>query len=146
MRFRATVTVAAAAVGAALLTAAPAHASSYDHKDPYKSGCGNSAYPVRTAAMKFNGTKVGKIQLMWSPRCRTNWTEIRVPSGQSGTIWVETKKKRDTFHYKAGNGGRHWGDMLTANGVCAWGSAAGNGKNSGDSSNGKTTRACGRAG
>ncbi|NUR90122.1 MAG: DUF2690 domain-containing protein [Nonomuraea sp.] len=143
VRFRAVAVAGAAAVAASLLATVPADAASYRGKDPYKSGCGSYGYAVRTEAMKYRGVKVGTIKLMWSPKCKTNWTEIKVHPSKSGTIWVDAaKQKAVTFHYKAGNGGRHWGNMIPANNICAWGSATAVGRNSGDVSSGKTGKAC----
>ncbi|MEU6790448.1 DUF2690 domain-containing protein [Nonomuraea wenchangensis] len=145
--------VAATAIGAAavtILAGSPAHAQAalkpYDHQDPYRSGCGNSARVVRTAAIKtrFND-KVGTVKLMWSGKCKTNWTEITTMSSASGTIRVYRNGAYNTFQFKKGNGGRHWGNMLYANNVCAWGSASiqWNGGRGGQTGTGTTSKACG---
>ncbi|MEW9547131.1 DUF2690 domain-containing protein [Nonomuraea sp. NPDC050783] len=143
--------VVATAVGAAavtLLAGSPAHAAMkpYDHKDPYRSGCGNSARVVRTAAItsRANG-KVGTVKLMWSGKCKTNWVEISTGTSMSGTINVYTADGRyDAFSFKKGNGGRHWGDMLWANNMCAWGGASvqWNGGRGGQNGAGTTGKAC----
>ncbi|MCK2221136.1 YjfA family protein [Actinomadura sp. ATCC 31491] len=146
--------VVATAVGAAavtLLAGSPAVAQAaalkpYDHKDPYRSGCGNSARAVRTAPInsRANG-RVGTIKLMWSGKCKTNWTEITTATSASGMISVYRNGASDTFHFKKGNGGRHWGNMLYANNVCAWGSATvqWNGGRGGQNGSGSTGKACG---
>ncbi|MFF0307597.1 DUF2690 domain-containing protein [Streptosporangium sp. NPDC004379] len=125
MRIR-TVATALAVAGVTLVAAAPANAQSYyDHKDPYRTGCGNTARVVKKADItsRANGT-VGTVRLMWSSRCKTNWTEISVSSTARGSVRVYTNRSSDTFRFKAGNHGRHWGNMLRAPGVCAWGAAS----------------------
>ncbi|MEO3798783.1 DUF2690 domain-containing protein [Nonomuraea sp. B1E8] len=142
--------VTGAVAAAALFAGSPANAQAakpYDHQDPYKSGCGNSARAVKTAKIKSraHGT-IGTIKLMWSGRCKTNWTEIKVGASMSGTIKVYARDGRyDTFSYKAGNGGRHWGDMIWANNMCAWGSATAQwgGGRGGQNGSGTTAKACG---
>ncbi|WP_188191286.1 DUF2690 domain-containing protein [Nonomuraea sp. SYSU D8015] len=135
MKLRVAATAVGAAAAMALVAGSPAHAQAahrYDHKDPYRSGCGNSARVVETADIKsrIHG-EVGTIKLMWSGKCKTNWVEIRTAKSATGTIRLYTGKGRttkvakiDTFSFKKGNGGRHWGNMLYANNVCAWGSVS----------------------
>ncbi|MFB4282730.1 DUF2690 domain-containing protein [Nonomuraea sp. MTCD27] len=143
--------VAAIAIGAmTLLAGSPAHAQAalkpYDHQDPYRSGCGNSARAVKSATIKSRAHgQVGTIKLMWSGRCKTNWIEIRTGTSMRGSISVYAADGRyDTFRFKAGNGGRHWGDMLWANNMCAWGSASvqWGGGNGGQNGSGTTGKAC----
>ncbi|MEV1170195.1 DUF2690 domain-containing protein [Nonomuraea sp. NPDC049784] len=144
--------VAATAVGAlaaALLAVAPANAQAkphpYDHQDPAKSGCWNSAKVVRTADIKSRVEKVGTIKLWWSFKCKTNWVEIRSSSSATGTISVYAADKRyDQFRFKAGNKGRHWGNMVEANNMCAYGTVSlqWNGGRGGQNASGSTTRAC----
>lgn len=125
------VATALGAMAAALMVASPAGAQTaanrLDHKDPYQTGCGNSAYEVTRARSTINSRmdgKVGTIKLMWSPKCKTNWIEINTITNGSGHITVRTADGReDVFRYRAGNNGRHWGNMLYANNMCAWGSA-----------------------
>ncbi|MFG1698400.1 DUF2690 domain-containing protein [Nonomuraea sp. NPDC049309] len=142
--------VLAVALGAAVLLAgSPAHAAlkPYDHQDPYKTHCGNYARAVRTGNItsRAHGT-VGTIKLMWSSKCQTNWTEIKVGTTMVGTIHVYTADGRhNSFNFKAGNGGRHWGDMLYGKDMCAWGSASvqwGGGRG-GQNASGSTSKACG---
>ncbi|PRX68445.1 uncharacterized protein DUF2690 [Nonomuraea fuscirosea] len=141
---------AAIVVGAVtLLAGSPAHAQSakpYDHKDPYKSGCGTSARVVKSAKItsRVNG-EVGTIKLMWSGRCKTNWIEVKTGTSMTGTINVYTRDGRhDAFRFKRGNGGRHWGNMLWANNMCAWGSVSvqWNGGRGGQNGSGTTPKAC----
>ncbi|WP_219463235.1 DUF2690 domain-containing protein [Nonomuraea rhizosphaerae] len=148
MKFRVTA-VALGAAAAALLAASPAAAqttaSKYDHKDPYKSGCAGSSWVVKTGKIKSraNGT-VGTIQLWWSAKCKTNWVRVKVPTNAWGSINVYSNKKYDRFVFKKGNGGTHWGNMIEANNVCAWGGAAiqwGNGRG-GQNGQGSTAKAC----
>ncbi|MEV1246879.1 DUF2690 domain-containing protein [Nonomuraea sp. NPDC050022] len=150
MKFRVTA-IAVGAVAAALLTISPASAQAtakpYDHKDPYQTGCGNSAKIVKTGSInsRANG-KVGTIQLWWSGRCKTNWIEIKTATSASGSISVYTEDGRyDRFAFKKGNGGRHWGNMLSANNMCAWGGASvqWNGGRGGQNGAGSTAKACG---
>ncbi|MER6514658.1 DUF2690 domain-containing protein [Nonomuraea sp. NPDC001636] len=149
MRVR-VVATAIGALAAALVAVSPASAQAaakpYDHQDPYKSGCGNSARVVKTAAInsRING-KVGTIKLMWSGKCKTNWTEISTASSATGSINIYTADGRsDRFAFHAGNGGRHWGNMLWANNMCAWGGAAvqWNGGRGGQNGSGSTSKAC----
>ncbi|TDC06786.1 DUF2690 domain-containing protein [Nonomuraea longispora] len=148
VKLRVVAVVTGAVTAAALFAGSPANAQAkpYDHQDPYKSGCGNSARVVKSAKIKSraNGT-VGTIKLMWSGKCKTNWTEIKVGTTMSGTISVYARDGRsDSFTYKAGNGGRHWGDMIWANNMCAWGSASvkwGGGRG-GQNGSGTTGQAC----
>ncbi|MEU0566266.1 DUF2690 domain-containing protein [Nonomuraea sp. NPDC005983] len=147
MKFRVTAT-AVGAIAAALLATSPAQAAAkpYDHKDPYKTGCGNSARAVRTGIMKSRiEPNIGTIKLMWSGTCKTNWIEIKTMTAGYGTINVYTQDGReDRFSYRAGNGGRHWGNMLYGNDMCAWGSASvsWNGGMGGQSGSGGTPKAC----
>ncbi|MGW0801731.1 DUF2690 domain-containing protein [Nonomuraea sp. NPDC002799] len=139
------------AVAVALLAGSPAHAQTsgkrfYDHKDPYKAGCGNSASVVRQGAIKSRiDGQVGTIKLWWSGKCKTNWIEIKTATSVTGSITVRTQDGRaDTFNFKAGNGGRHWGNMLEANNICAWGSTyvRWNGGRGGQYGTGSTPKAC----
>ncbi|MDX3104761.1 DUF2690 domain-containing protein [Nonomuraea angiospora] len=124
--------VAATVLGAmamALFAISPAQAAAkpYDHKDPYRTGCGNQAWAVKTGKIisQANG-RVGTIKLMWSSKCKTNWIEIKLTSKPAsmarGIIHVRTIDARhDSFSFKPGNQGRHWGNMLYAKNICAWG-------------------------
>ena len=145
------ITVAAlSAAAVALLTISPASAATgkqWDGQDPSLSGCGNTGRVVKTANLNspING-KVGTIELWWSSSCQTNWTEIHTVTDGSGTISVYTADGRaNTFPYRAGNGGHHWGNMLWANNMCAWGSATvkWNGGAGGQNGSGTTAKACG---
>lgn len=144
---------AAIAVGAVtLLAGTPAQAQAavfhrYDHQDPYRSGCGNAARAVKSAkiASRVDGS-VGTIKLMWSGRCQTNWIEVQTATSVSGTINLYTADNRhDRFSFKAGNRGRHWGDMLWAKNMCAWGSVSvqWGGGTGGRNGQGTTPKACG---
>lgn len=149
MNFRVATAAAGVLTSALVLlspTAAQAAAKPYDHQDPYRSGCGNSARVVKTAAItsRANG-RVGTVKLMWSGRCQTNWIEINTVTSGSGQISLHTADGRsDTFRYRAGNRGRHWGDMLWAKDMCAWGSATvqWNGGRGGQNGYGTTPKAC----
>ncbi|MFG1703585.1 DUF2690 domain-containing protein [Nonomuraea sp. M3C6] len=147
MKLRVVATVIGAAA-VALVAGSPAQAAAkpYDHKDPYKTGCGNSARVVKTAKVnsRVDG-ELGTIKLMWSGRCKTNWVEVKVGSTMRGTISVYAADGRyDQFRFKAGNGGRHWGDMVWANNMCAWGGVSvqwGSGAG-GQNGAGTTRKAC----
>ncbi|MFI6733952.1 DUF2690 domain-containing protein [Nonomuraea sp. NPDC050451] len=147
MKLRVTATVVGA-VAAVLLAGGPANAQAkpYDHQDPAKSGCWNSAKVVRSAVIKSRlEPNVGTIKLWWSGKCKTNWVEIRTASSATGTISVYAKDGRyDQFRFKAGNKGRHWGNMIWANNMCAWGSASiqWNGGRGGQNGSGTTGKAC----
>ncbi|GAA3525820.1 hypothetical protein GCM10022419_000680 [Nonomuraea rosea] len=146
--------VVATAIGVAavaLFAASPANAQvaahRYDHKDPYKSGCGNAARVVKTGKInsRANG-QVGTIKLMWSGKCQTNWIEISTATSAHGIISVYTEDGRyDKFSFKAGNRGRHWGNMVWAKDMCAWGGASvqWNGGRGGQNGAGTTAKACG---
>ncbi|MFD1542115.1 DUF2690 domain-containing protein [Nonomuraea guangzhouensis] len=152
MKLRVTA-IAVGAAAAALLTVAPVSAQAaapkhyfYDHKDPYTTGCGNAAQVVRTGSLsnRVDG-RVGTVQLWWSSKCKTNWIEIRTAASAHGTISVYTDDRYDRFSFKQGNGGRHWGNMLYGNDMCAWGSASvvfGSGRG-GQNGAGTTPKACG---
>ncbi|WP_406318444.1 YjfA family protein [Streptosporangium sp. NBC_01639] len=145
MKIRVAATLVAA-VGLSLFGALPASAHTYDHKDPYRSGCGNTKRVVKSAPIKSRlAERVGTIKLMWSSSCKTNWTEVSVPTSAHGTINVYTNRGSDRFIFKAGNGGRHWGNMMRAPGVCAWGGVAvqWNGGRGGQNGQGVTAKACG---
>ncbi|GII90477.1 hypothetical protein Ssi02_07080 [Sinosporangium siamense] len=136
----------AAALAVLSPTSAQAAAKPYDGQDPYRSGCAKTAREVRKAGIKsrIHGP-VGTVRLMWSTKCKTNWVEVRTAASATGSISVYTKDGRsNTFRFKAGNKGRHWGDMLWANNMCAWGSVHvqwGGGKG-GQNASGATGRAC----
>jgi hypothetical protein len=137
---------AAAAASTVVLTSLPASASSLDGKDPYTTGCNSSAYSVKSASIKNPlGDPLGTAYLYWSPSCKTNWTEVRVPTNGSGSANVYTDDGRsEPFSYSAGNGGHHWGNMLYAPGVCAWGvGTVGLGAGTVNHGSGTTARACG---
>ncbi|MFC7589854.1 DUF2690 domain-containing protein [Nonomuraea antimicrobica] len=134
----------------AIFAGSPAYAqaapSRYDHKDPYRSGCGNAARVVKSANIngRVDGV-VGTIKLMWSGKCQTNWTEVKVATSMRGIVHIYTADGRNgSFRFKAGNGGRHWGDMLGAKNMCAWGGVSvqwGTGAG-GQNGQGTTAKAC----
>ncbi len=145
MKTRAIAAVAAAA-SAVVLTSLPASASPLDGKDPYSTGCNSGSSSVKSASIKNQlGDPLGTVYLYWSPSCQTNWSEVRVPTTGSGSVNVYTDDGRSAlFSYSAGNGGHHWGNMLYAPGVCAWGSATvGLGAGTVNHGSGSTARACG---
>ncbi|NUT44150.1 MAG: DUF2690 domain-containing protein [Thermoactinospora sp.] len=141
---RATLT-AGAALGVLALLAGPAHAHAYDHKDPYATNCDEGATVSRTASIKNSGGDVlGTIYLYWSSKCKTNWTQIKVSTRAQGTIRLYTDGADDSFSYSAGNNGYHWGNMIYAPGVCAWGQATVNqGTGTANQGTGTTSKACG---
>ncbi|MFI7698075.1 hypothetical protein [Nonomuraea sp. NPDC049480] len=123
--------VVATAIGAAavaLIASSPASAqtlSHYDHKDPYKTGCASGARVVETAKIiRKDRGPVGSLKLMWSGKCKTNWIEAKTPKSATGTIFVRTADgRKDSFRFSSGRT-RHWGNMLMANNMCAWGGAS----------------------
>ncbi|TDC05789.1 DUF2690 domain-containing protein [Nonomuraea sp. KC401] len=143
----AAVAVSAAAISTILLSAGPASAHAYDGKDPYKSGCAASkVYTGKKASLKNEiGDSLGTVKLYYSRRCGTNWGEAKVSKHGTGQITVFTSKKNISFTYRAGNGGRHWGDMVYApSGVCAKASATvSNGIGRTNKGSGTTAKACG---
>ncbi len=147
MKLRVAATAAAvAAASTVVLTSLPASASSLDGKDPYTTGCDSGSYSVKSASIKNQlGDPLGTVYLYWSPGCKTNWSEVKVPTTGSGSVNVYTDDGRSAlFSYSAGNGGHHWGNMLYAPGVCAWGQASvGTGAGSVNHGSGSTARACG---
>jgi Protein of unknown function (DUF2690) len=138
-----------AAATALALTALPmsaSGASSYDHKDPYATGCATGSYAVRSAPIDSRALgNIGTVRLMWSPSCKTNWTDISVSSSAKGSIYVYRRNggagNVDQFNYSSGRTHR-WGNMLYAPGVCAWGSATVAGAG-GTNGSGATSKACG---
>jgi hypothetical protein len=53
-----------------------AHARSFDqcnNQDPIQQGCAADATTVRTAAILFQGTMVGRLDLRHSNACNSNW-------------------------------------------------------------------------
>ncbi|MEQ4715395.1 DUF2690 domain-containing protein [Nonomuraea sp. B19D2] len=138
------------AMAAVALAVAPANAQAkphpYDHQDPAKSGCWNSAKVVRTADIKSRlEPTVGTIKLWWSFKCKTNWVEIRTAASATGSISVYAKDGRsDTYRFSKGNKGQHWGNMIEADNMCAWGSASiqWHGGRGGQNGQGTTGKAC----
>ncbi|MFI7231020.1 DUF2690 domain-containing protein [Nonomuraea angiospora] len=103
-------------------TAGPASAHPYDGQDPYRSGCAKSKVNTGKKASLKNevGDHLGTIRLFYSRHCGTNWGEVSVATGSSGTITVYTSTKSRSFNYRPGNGGHHWGNMVHApGGICA---------------------------
>ncbi|MGW4966048.1 DUF2690 domain-containing protein [Nonomuraea sp. NPDC004186] len=143
--------IAVATMTAVLPAQAPAYAqaTAYDHQDPADTGCWNSAQVVRTGTLARHQPRgaAGRIHLWWSPRCKTNWVEIRTDSKASGTIYVYTvDNRRDAYDFKPGNNGRHWGNMLRAPRTCAWGRVEvewNPGRRSVQTGSGGTAKACG---
>ncbi|MFI9553942.1 DUF2690 domain-containing protein [Nonomuraea endophytica] len=150
MRIRAAV-AGVAATGALLAMMSPAaHAArNYDKQDPYKSGCAASGIVSKqsTLVQKGSGKKYGTIKLMWSRKCKTNWTEVWVSPLDTGIIRVILAKPNSNgnrmvqFTYGKGNGGHHWGDMIEGARICAWGYAVA--KHTKSWANGRTAEACG---
>ncbi|MER6948698.1 DUF2690 domain-containing protein [Nonomuraea sp. NPDC000554] len=102
--------------------------------DPYKSGCAATKRVVTSGELKvtsgqYKGSHYGDIKLMWSRKCQTNWTEIWVDKSDWGLVRVVLAKRNTDgkrivdFNYGPGNGGHHWGDMISGRGICAWGFA-----------------------
>lgn len=122
-RIIAAATAAAAAASLSVLASLPASASSLDGQDPYSTGCASGSYSVKHADIKNQeGDKLGDVYLYWSPSCKTNWTEVRVATNGYGAVNVYADGgKAEYFNYQAGNGGHHWGNMVYAPGICAWG-------------------------
>lgn len=51
-------------------------------KDPYGSGCANTAYPQGNETSILAGSAViGTVQIYWSTQCQTNWAEVRATYG-----------------------------------------------------------------
>ncbi|MFJ5954333.1 DUF2690 domain-containing protein [Paenarthrobacter sp. NPDC092416] len=79
MRKRTTLAAVIAVAASAVLMAPAANASASHHGlDPVSSGCASGAYVVSTWNMvnqKYNQVQ-GKIQLMYSPACQTNWVNL----------------------------------------------------------------------
>ncbi|NRQ33706.1 DUF2690 domain-containing protein [Nonomuraea sp. NN258] len=129
---------AGAALGALALLVSPAYAHAYDHKDPYATNCDEGASKRLTVPIKNSGgEQLGTLYLYWSAKCKTNWVQIKVSSRATGVIRIWTEDGRsDSFTYKAGNNGWHWGNMLWAPGICVWGTATAN-QGSGSANQGK---------
>jgi hypothetical protein len=145
-KFAMAAAAALATAGLAAVAAPTASAASLDGKDPYTTGCNGGSYSVKSASIKNElGDSLGTVYLYWSPSCKTNWTEARVSSIGTGSVNVYTDDGRSAlFNYKAGNGGHHWGNMLYAPGICAWGQATvNNGTGRLNHGSGSTARACG---
>jgi Protein of unknown function (DUF2690) len=54
--------------------AAGCSGSGCDGKDPVVMGCSGDAYTVTSADIRSaNGQTIGRVDLRWSPSCRTNW-------------------------------------------------------------------------
>lgn len=68
--------------------ASAATGSVYDGKSPYYNNCVNGSSPIKTADVYDTGTGsivVATVQVMYSPRCGTNWVRTYVPySGSPG--------------------------------------------------------------
>ncbi|MFC4011505.1 DUF2690 domain-containing protein [Nonomuraea purpurea] len=129
MKLRAVATAIGVAASVVLIAGSPAHAQAgpkqrYDHKDPYKAGCASTSRVVETAKLKSPMREEwGTVSLMWSRKCQTNWIKVKTSAKVTGTINLYTQDRRsDSFSFKKGNRGVHWGDMLWANDMCAWGS------------------------
>ena len=83
---------AAAAVGAALLAAAPAPAaaagcygSDCKWQDPYAMGCADDAVMAGLAYVQ-TGTGTGRVEHWHSPGCMADWATTRVYSGPTDAV------------------------------------------------------------
>ena len=85
---------AAAVTGGTLvaLAAAPASASGYDGTDPATTHCDVGAYTARSHPIYKGSTRIGLLELRYSPKCRTVWgrvTRMNLPTcGPNGYVEV----------------------------------------------------------
>lgn len=75
---RATV-VAVSTLTLALGMTGISHALAYDGQDPVAAGCASDAYTARSTHIlaRDGSTRVGVVELRYSPSCRTTWIRVR---------------------------------------------------------------------
>lgn len=106
--------VASLAAAAALLTG-PASAGAVtcwgdycSGKDPNATGCANGAYTV--AYVQLPGVQQ-RLELRWSPTCRTNWARILYDPNPS---WIRAVQRETGYvqWFSASNGTNSWSRMI----------------------------------
>jgi hypothetical protein len=83
-----------------------------DRRDPQSTGCSVGATALAPATNIYNssGTKVGSVQMRWSPTCRTAWS--RVTATTSRTIRAGLKTATGPEDYQIIRGGTQvWSQM-----------------------------------
>jgi hypothetical protein len=89
-----------------------------DNRDPAQTGCSSGS----TVADAVN-TRQGRMELRWSPACRTNWVRITGFTGDTQRIDINVWQRSTgiTVRYLADpSPGTHWGNMVYSPG-CAKG-------------------------
>src|SRR3954449_7363712 len=99
-----TLVTVAALTGAGLVTAGPAAAASCtsapsrancDTKEPYAEGCNIGSYVVDNGfaiVRNSKGDHVAVVALVWSPRCRTNWSYMEPSGSTTRTMQAEVDR------------------------------------------------------
>lgn len=101
--------------------------SSCTGKDPAVTHCADDSYvvPGTSRAITWQGSQQGVIQILWSPRCQSNWGRIVMnsydpnPEHLPRTIHVYNDRGGDVGFIWSGPGQYIYGDMLYSP-ACAW--------------------------
>lgn len=76
---------------AATVSAAGCSGTGCNGRDPVAMGCNGDAYTVTSADIKSsNGQTIGRVDLRWSPGCRTNWGRVTSYVGSSNLFVLLT--------------------------------------------------------
>jgi hypothetical protein len=116
-------------------------------KDPAITHCADDSYVVSgvSAPIRWGSVQPGIIQILWSPRCQTNWGRIVLnsydpnPEHLQRIVEVQNSQGGDVSFLWSGPGQYIYGDMLYSP-TCAW--AIGNVDISYANAVGRTGNAC----
>ena len=111
-----------------IVMAAPAQAAvtcsgfNCDGKDPQATHCADGATTSRTTYVRNSaGTAIAKVELRWSPTCKTNWSRVTAVGSTTRRMQGDVFRWSDHADRVGGivTAPSVWSAMLYAPGVCA---------------------------